>query len=222
MTLSKASAPPPSTPEGAAIIEYARALEGRLAEAEDAIAGIALPPSSSVTTAADHGFCAWSFDPVDATATAAPSTGLLFQERTKAALTTPAVGLLVPNGGRGSGITLAKAAVFDAAGAQLAVSANDSANWGGAGGDATITFASPTRALVVGEKLFLSAIWVGTTGPSLRSKTAATSASMMKLGLSTSDGYRCATLSGQTDMPSSLTFASMTEATTRRLFVLVH
>lgn len=215
--LSKATAPVPQTPGDAALLRYIQTLEGRIADNAAAIEAVTAAPDTSLPTAADNLFTAWSYDSFFASSTAAATSGTLYVEKTQAAATNAITSIRTAASAYGSGITLLKVAVFDAAGVQLGVSADASATFSGSAG--TVTLASPTRALVVGETLYLAFLSVGGTAPTLRT---ATSATPLNYGLAAADGYRSSTLASQTDMPASLTLSGLSSNTSRRWFAAQH
>lgn len=102
----------------------------------------------------------------------------------------------------GTGVTLAKVAVFDTAGNQLGVSADQSANWSAA---TTRNVPVGTFALVKGTEYLLEILVVGTTGPQFArsGNNGAGNAGLSGAGLLwASDG------TGLSDMPTTITPSS--------------
>lgn len=205
------------TGEGRALRGYIDTISGEVDSLAAEVSGIELTPDYSIFTAQDHGLVAWSMDPADATGTQAATSGNLMVMKTKAATVGPISAIRIPRSDSGVTCTLAKAAVFDASGASLGVSGNAASDFA-SGGDKDLTLTSPTRATVVGEVLYLAFLVVGTGTPTMRTATAAPS---LNQGLTASAGYRSAALSGQSDMPSSLTLSGLSASTTRRLLLAV-
>ena len=206
---SRLPEPRPVTVEGAALLEYARGIAYDLEN---------IDPSGEVVsafTAVDHNLCAWSCEPILATASGVITAGTLYVMKAKAASVAPIASILATFAAAASGATLAKVAVFDSAGIRLGVSADQSTAFN-AGGTVTAALTAATRALVLGEDLYLAILSVGGTGPTMRTATAAPA---LNIGLAAADGYRVGILASQTDMPSSLTLSGLTANTTMQLLV---
>jgi hypothetical protein len=206
---SKLPDPIPVTQEGSQLLERLKAVRAELATLSDEVDALELGADYSLYTAADSNFCSWAYDPMFATATGTISTGRLYIAKCKAAKTDPIVSLDTAASAVGSGHTLIKGAVFDAAGAQLGVSADMSASFT----TAPIALASPTRDLVLGEVLYLAILAVSSSPPTLRIPVAGIP---LNNGLTAAQGYRAGYLDSQTDMPSSITLSSFTSHTLPR------
>lgn len=110
--------------------------------------------------------------------------------------------------GAGSGLTLAKAAVFDASGNQLGVSADQSATFNTAGPN-TRSVSVGTFALTKGADYYLALVMVGTTGPTLARSS---SSGPISVGLAGATLLFATGATGQTDMPATITPASLSGA----------
>jgi len=150
-----------------------------------------------------YGVKAWTMDPLLATAvtSAALTSGTVYVGR---AITVP--GDVLTNiefsiTTAPSGLTLAKGAVYLPDGTQVAVTANQSANWT-AVGRATAAFTSPYTVASGVTSVYLALIFVGTTPPVVSRAASPTTAAI--LAMSMSSGVRSGTRAGLTDMPSPL------------------
>lgn len=107
--------------------------------------------------------------------------------------------------GAGSGLTLAKAAVFDATGNQVGVSADASATINTAG-PTTRSISVGTFALIKGATYYVAFLVVGTTGPTIARTS---NDSRTNAGLSAASLLWATAATAQTDMPATITPGSL-------------
>lgn len=104
-----------------------------------------------------------------------------------------------------SGLTLAKVAVFDSSGNQLGVSSDISSTLNGSGNSGR-TVAVGSFAVAAGTEYYVALLVVGTTGPVL---VRSSNSGVANVGLSGAALLWSTAATGQTDMPSTITPASL-------------
>lgn len=113
-----------------------------------------------------------------------------------------------------SGLTLAKTAVFDANGNQLGVSSDQSTQLN-SGGSSVRNISTGTFALTKGAAYYIALVVVGTTGPIL---TRTSNSGVANAGLSGASLLWATAGTGQTDMPATITPASLAAQATAMWF----
>jgi hypothetical protein len=164
----------------------------------------ALPYASSGSSdspsfiASDHGFVAWTFDPMLGASTLTLTAGTLYVARMKVAEASPITNVLVPLTTGGTGTTSSYVAVYNSSGTEIGVSADQGTSWASAGTKA-VALTTPTASQAVGADLLVAILAVGGS-PVIR---AAANAATVNQGTS-APLARFATLASQTTPPASL------------------
>lgn len=160
-----------------------------------------------------HGFSAWTFDPFLSNATQASSPGYIRFTKTKTALSGTVSSVMTEITTAGGSLTLAKIGIYDSSGTLLGSTADQSADWNVNTGIKTIPLVTATRTLILGETLYLALICVGSTGATTRAWSSG-AGGIMNIGTTAAGGYRVGYITGQTDLASTLNFASTTSTGT--------
>jgi hypothetical protein len=160
-------------------------------ESSDPAAATAIGPD-------DHSFKAWTFDPQFGASTLTMTAGTLYIARLKIAAEGPISNVVVPLSGGGAGVTSSYVSVYNAAGNQIGVSADQGAAWTSAG-TKIVALTTPTASLPVGTDVLAAILAVGGT-PVIR---AAANAATVNQGTS-APLARYASLASQTTPPESL------------------
>jgi hypothetical protein len=174
--------------------------------------------TSSATASNLNELVAQNIDPLLMSgAGAAMVSGTVYVIKLTALTSDPITNLLVYVNTAGSTLTSGQcfAAVYDAAGDQLGITATQHTAWESTG-IKTMALVSPTTTRIPGETLYVALLANGTTGPALR----ATSSGSPNIGLTAALGYRCATQgTSQTALPSTVVPSSSTGQSTHQPFV---
>lgn len=123
--------------------------------------------TTSAFTAADYVSAGWTVDPAYAAAANVITAGNLYYGMIKIATTGPVsnASIIVTTGATTP--TYGAIALYDATGNQLAVSANQSANWVSTG-TKVVPFVTPTASLAAGTLIWVALETVGGTGMAVR------------------------------------------------------
>lgn len=183
-----------------ACIDEVNLKEGRIAalEAVGATASPAFVPS-------DHGFAAWTVDPVTAGSSTTPTAGVLYMFKLKMVTSVTIAGMGIHVATAGSGLTSSYLALHDASGARLGVTAAQTTSWQSSGWKA--------HALVSGVAVtpgtYYGSLLIG-NGSSTAPAVARASSSAVSNANLTAPGLRYGTSgTGQTSVPSSVTLSAV-------------
>lgn len=160
----------------------------------------------AVSQPADHGLIAWTLDPLDATNTVQPTSGQLAIHRVIATRDGPVANILTDVQGSGSGLTANQCsmALFDAAGARLALT-GDLSGVLNSTGTKTMPLAASVN-VSFGMPYYIMMLLNGTTMPTLRRGT--TSERMINFNLPASAPRFATGSSGNISIPSNITISS--------------
>jgi hypothetical protein len=157
----------------------------------------------------EHAYEEWNFDPTIPTSTSAATAGRLEMMRVRVRSSGTRTKAVISVGTAASGLTSAYAAVFDAAGNQLAVTADIASTISSTGVKSLTMVANYT--LTAGQDVYVAILQVGGTPAAFH--RAVTSAGLGNAGLNAAAGYRfMSSGSGLTAMPSTVTITSGTSS----------
>jgi hypothetical protein len=155
----------------------------------------------------DHGYLAWAYDVANASGTTNLAAGALMLVKVKLPVAATITNVVCHLAGPGATLTAGQnlAALFDATGARLGITADQSAAWTTVGPKAmalTAPVAAPAGAYYVGL------LFNGTTTPAFSRSVAASATTIANAGL-TGAAFRFASSgTGQTAMPASFSPAA--------------
>ena len=177
-------------------------------------AATALPPVANQFFPTDQNLIAWSYDPQGATSSVAPSGGVI--QLVQLVLRGPATvtNVLVHVATGGSTLTAGQnfAGLYDTTGARLGVTADQTTPWTTAGLE-TMALTSPVQ--LAAGMYYVALVANGTTPPAFARSTGIASASaLINAGLTAATARFATNSSGQTSLPSTVTLASNSLATT--------
>jgi len=153
---------------------------------------------------ADNGLISWNYDPESQSGGNATTLGTVFIHKLwiPANVTINNIGCVVTTAG--SALTYARAAIYSAAGSQLAITTDQSAAWTSTGGKAS-ALSSPLAITTAGY-YFVAFLTTGTTAPQMSSTPGTSNAFNFNL---TGATLRHATgPTGQASLPASITMSS--------------
>lgn len=165
---------------------------------------------TTMTNSVDHGAVAWTFDPASNSGSSTFTTGTPFMSKIWVREPTTLSSIMISVTTAGSALTVGQnfAGIYDAAGTRIAVSADQTAAWGGTG---LISMAMVAPAVVTPGAYFLTLLANGTTSPNLaRGAVAGSGPSTINFGLTAATGRYATGPAGQTSLPASITMASRT------------
>lgn len=159
----------------------------------------------------DLGFQSWNFLPWHAityTSTQPVSGTVVMMKMPRIAQARTITGVTLYRAVVASGLTGAYVGLYTSAGTQVAVSANDSANWA-ALGMRSLNFTTPYAA-AAGVDLYAAMLFVGTTPPGIAAAQIVNHTSNLNGTLTAATALWANGATGQTTLPASITMASRT------------
>lgn len=164
---------------------------------------------TSWDSAAEHAYNEWAYDVLEASSSTAATAGRVELTRIRVRTSGTRTRIIYSVASAASGLTGAWAAVFDASGTQLAVTADVSSTVSSTGVKSMATAASFT--VTAGQDVYVAVLQTGTTPATLH--RAVTSGGLANAGLNAGAGYRFMSgPTGQTSMPGSITPSSGTSS----------
>lgn len=162
------------------------------------------------TNPVDHGAIAWTFDPASNSGSSTITAGTPFMSKIWVREPTTLSSIMISVTTAGSALTVGQnfAGIYDATGTRIAVSADQTAAWGGTG---LISMAMTAPVAVTPGAYFLTLLANGTTSPNLaRGAVAGSGPSTINFGLTATTGRYATGPAGQTSLPATITMASRT------------
>jgi len=162
------------------------------------------------TNPTDHGALAWTADPYGNSGSTGLTSGLPFMSKVWIREPSTLSNVMMSITTAGSGLTAAQnfVGIYNAAGTRIAVSADQTAAFGGTG---LVTAAMTAPVAVTPGPYYLTFLCNGTTPPILaRGAVAGSGASTVNFGLTAATGRYATGPAAQTSLPASITMASRT------------
>lgn len=210
ISVKNASTTPTTNPTGGVVI-YAEGGVLKYRDPNGVVTTVGAPSSSGAIQPSDNGLAAWAYDPATAVSSSSPTLGkvYLIKMRVNAATTISKLLIWVAAGLTGNATLTSGqnfAALFDNAGNQLAITADQTAAWATSGAK-TMALISPYTAAA--GTYYVGLLMNGAAGTgTMPTWSRSVSTAIGNIGL-TSGAYRfMSSGTGQTAMPSSITLAS--------------
>lgn len=163
-----------------------------------------------IYTAADFGWLAWTFDPLDSSAST-PIVGRTYWSRTKVAKSGTIANIQLQVTTAGTTLTHGFVGIYSTAGVLLGSSADQTTAWQTTGVKTiAVTNASgQSLAVTAGQEILLAFLQAGTTGAAIAAKTSSPAVNAFLTGASLRAGLTAAT--GLTALPSPLILSTGTQ-----------
>lgn len=163
----------------------------------------------------DLGFQTWNFphwEAITYTSTQPVAGTVVMMRMPRIAQARTITGVTLYRAVIASGLTAAYVGLYNAAGVRVAVSANDSANWGALGMRQT-PFTAPYAA-AVGDDLYAAMLFTGTTPPGIAAAQIVNHTSNLNGLLTAATALWANGATGQATLPANITMASRTLGST--------